>query len=51
MIDLYRRESSLSRLAAILEDMIESPNRAHRRDYWTHLTDLEEGERERRGGL
>lgn len=46
VIDLYRREHSLERLSAIIEDMIESPNRAHRRDYWVHLTELEEGERE-----
>lgn len=45
IIDLYRREHALERLGAIIEDMIESPNRAHRRDYWVHLTKLEEGER------
>lgn len=45
VIDLYRREHALSCLSAIIEDMIESPNRAHRRDFWVHLTELEEGER------
>jgi len=44
IVDLYRREHALERLAAIAEDMIESPNRAHRRDYWLHLCELEEKE-------
>jgi hypothetical protein len=42
IIDLYRRENALERLAAIIEDMVESPNKAHRRDYWTHLCELED---------
>jgi hypothetical protein len=33
VIDLYRRAHSLKHLSAIIEDMIESPNRAHRRDF------------------
>lgn len=28
-------------LARIIEDLIESPNKAFRRDYWLHLTELE----------
>lgn len=28
-------------IAKIIEDLIESPNRAFRRDYWLHLTELE----------
>lgn len=28
-------------LARIMEDLIESPNKAFRRDYWLHLTELE----------
>jgi hypothetical protein len=46
VVDLYRREHSLRQLAAIIEDMIESPTRAHRRDYWKYLAEIEEGERE-----
>lgn len=41
VVDFYRRWYSLEHLAAILEDVIESPNRAHRRDYYQRLTDLE----------
>ncbi len=41
VVELYRRHYSLEKLAAIIEDLIESPNRAHRRDYWAHLTELE----------
>lgn len=29
-------------LARIIEDLIESPNKAFRRDYWLHLSELEE---------
>lgn len=42
VIELYRRKHALEKLAAIVEDIIESPNKAHHRDYWTHLTALEE---------
>ncbi len=41
VVDLYRREHSLRSLAAIIEDIIESPNKAHPRDYWLHLSELE----------
>jgi hypothetical protein len=46
VVDFYRRRHSLDHLAAILEDLIESPNRAHRRDYWTRLSELETEQRE-----
>lgn len=39
---LYRRKDALQRLAAILEDIIESPNKAHHRDYWVHLDRYQE---------
>lgn len=42
VVELYRRKCALEGLAQILEDMIESPNRAHHRDYETHLTRLNE---------
>ncbi|HMF78733.1 MAG TPA: hypothetical protein VK604_23960 [Bryobacteraceae bacterium] len=41
VVELYRRKHSLQCLAAIMEDMMESPNKAHRRDYWEHLVGLE----------
>ncbi len=40
-VDLYHRLYSLEHLAAVLEDLIESPNRTHRRDYWKHLAEME----------
>ena len=42
VVELYRRKHALEKLAVILEDIIESPNKTHHRDYWTHLTDFEE---------
>lgn len=42
VVELYRRKHALERLAAIVEDIIESPNKAHHRDYWIHLSELEE---------
>lgn len=41
VVEIYRRKSALQRLAAILEDIIESPNKAHHRDYWDHLDKFE----------
>lgn len=46
VVELYRRKHALEHLASILEDIIESPNKAHRRDYWSHLTRLEEEQEE-----
>ena len=46
VVELYRRKHALEKLAAILEDIIESPNKAHHRDYWSHLTEFEEKQRE-----
>jgi hypothetical protein len=45
VVELYRRKHALDKLAAILEDLIESPNKAHHRDYWAHLVNLEEEQR------
>lgn len=41
VVELYRRKKSLEKLSAIIEDIIESPNRAHHRDYWAHVTELD----------
>lgn len=46
VIVLYRRKSALQSLAAIVEDIIESPNRAHHRDYWGHLNKFEQEQQE-----
>lgn len=46
VVELYRRKSALQRLAAILEDIIESPNKAHHRDYWDHLDKFEKDQQE-----
>ena len=48
VVELYRREAALLRLAAIVEDILESPNRAHHRDYWTHLDKFENDQEEMR---
>jgi hypothetical protein len=42
VVELHRREHALDHLETILEDIVESPNKAHRRDYWVHLTAFEE---------
>ena len=42
VVELYRRKHALEKLASILEDIIESPNKAHHRDYWQHLVDMEQ---------
>ncbi|WP_183020527.1 hypothetical protein [Delftia sp. UME58] len=45
VVELYRKISALQCLAAILEDIIESPNKAHHRDYWVHLDKIESEQR------
>ena len=42
VVELQRRQHALEYLETILEDIVESPNKAHRRDYWAHLTTLED---------
>ena len=41
VVELYRKKAALQNLATILEDIIESPNKAHPRDYWVHLDKFE----------
>jgi hypothetical protein len=41
VVEFYRRRHSLQRLSSIIEDLIESPNKAHRKDYWKHLAEME----------
>jgi len=42
VVDLYRHKEAFQSLFRILEDIIESPNKAHYRDYWIHITQFEE---------
>ena len=37
VITLYRLKEALKSLAEIVEDIIESPNKAHLRDFWTRI--------------
>lgn len=42
VIDLYRYKSAFDSLSAILEDIIESPNKAHWKFYWEHITKFDD---------
>ena len=42
----FLNSPALQRLAAIVEDIVESPNRAHHRDYWVHLDRFEQEQQE-----
>jgi len=44
VVDLYRYRSAFQSLFRIVEDIIESPNKAHHRDYWVHITQFEESQ-------
>lgn len=45
VVDLYRHKEAFQSLFRIVEDIIESPNKAHHRDYWSHITGFEESQR------
>ena len=45
VVDLYRYKEAFTSLFRIVEDIIESPNKAHHRDYWVHITDFEESQK------
>ncbi|MGP9679084.1 hypothetical protein ACT3TC_10675 [Halomonas sp. AOP27-A1-41] len=45
VVDLYRYKEAFQSLFRIVEDIIESPNKAHHRDYWSHITQFEESQR------
>lgn len=49
VVELYRRKNALEKLSSLIEDIIESPNKAHHRDYWTHLTEFEQKQKELEG--
>ena len=41
VIDLHRYKSAFDNLSYIIEDIIESPNKAHWKFYWTHVDNFE----------
>ena len=49
VVELHRRKEALGTLTSVVEDLIKSPNRAHQRDYWTYLVQLEEKHRNMEG--
>ena len=42
VVELYRRKTALEKLASIMTDIIESPTKAHPRDYWSQTSELDE---------
>lgn len=46
VVDLYRYKEAFQSLFRIVEDIIESPNKAHHRDYWVHITQFEESQKD-----
>jgi hypothetical protein len=46
IVELYRRKNALEKLSEIIEDIIESPNKAHMRDYQIHLENFQEKQSE-----
>jgi len=46
IVDLYRNREAFDSLARILEDIIESPNKAHWKDFWDHMSIYEEKQKE-----
>jgi len=42
IVDLYRYKLSFEKLSVIFEDIIESPNKAHWKFYWNHVTEYEQ---------
>lgn len=46
VVDLYRQKEAFQSLFRIVEDIIESPNKAHHRDYWVHITQFEASQME-----
>jgi hypothetical protein len=44
VIELYRYKAAFQSLFRIVEDIIESPNKAHHRDYWAHIVKFEESQ-------
>lgn len=45
VIILYRYKEAFQSLFRIVEDIIESPNKAHHRDYWVHITEFQNSQK------
>lgn len=43
-VNLFKLKKAFESLYRILEDIIESPNKAHHRDYWCHIVSFEENQ-------
>lgn len=41
VVDIQRYKAAFDKLSAIMEDIIESPNKAHWRFYWNHVAEFE----------
>lgn len=41
VVDLYRRYRALNQIAQVVHDIVQSPNKAHWRDYWLHVEAIE----------
>lgn len=41
VVSIYRYQTAFLSLAKIVEDIVESPNKAHMRDYWPNVEELE----------
>ena len=42
VVELYRKKIALDKLSFIIEDLIESPEKAHFNSYWAHVTELDQ---------
>lgn len=42
IVELYRKKTALDKLSSIIEDLIESPEKAHFNSYWNHLLELDQ---------
>lgn len=46
VVELYRRKHALEMLVSLVEDLIKSPNKAHQRDYWSYVCEMESAQKE-----
>lgn len=42
IVELYRKKTALDKLSSIIEDLIESPEKAHFNLYWNHVLELDQ---------
>ena len=48
VVDLYRYRAAFDKLSLIMEDIIESPNKAHWKFYWEHISDYDADQKEKK---